>query len=459
LQASTQKSLTDSMGRHVWMISIVAALGGFLFGYDLSIVSGAIIFLKQQFGLSPFQVGFAVSSASIGCIAGPVMAGLLTDWIGRRKCLMITGLVFAAGTLGTVFPQSIQEFNVYRIIGGVGVGIASVISPMYIAEISPAELRGRLVTVNQLAIVIGSLSSIMVSWSLSFSHNWRAMFATELAPVVLLLLGLTLIPESPRWLVEKDRISQARAVLEKLNPIDRVEPELAEITSSIRAESGRLREILTRDLRRPLIIAFGLCIFQQISGVSPLLFYTPLIFQQAGFHNASDALMQTVIVNVWNLMCTVLALRLVDRLGRRPLLLTGTIGMCLSLAAMGAVAHFHLRGFYVVVIMMACVGFYVTSLAPLTWLIMSEIFPNRLRGVAMAASSVVLWISVFGSNQSFPLMASALERRFGSPAGVFWLYSVICLVAFLFSVRMVPETRGRTLEEIGQSWTRRAVDR
>jgi sugar porter (SP) family MFS transporter len=438
---------------YVYLIVAAAAIGGFLFGYDLDVLVGAIIFLKNGFHLTPLQVGFAVSCATVGCILGPLVGGEVADRLGRKRTLALTALIFAVGTVGTVIPKTIAEFDLFRIVGGLGVGLASVTSPMYIAEISPAHLRGRLVTVNQLAIGTGALISIIVSYFLSFSGNWRAMFASELVPVFLFFMGLALIPESPRWLFEKGRVDEARKVLGKIYRLGAdVESKVQSMLQTVGEETGRFAELLRPGLRKGLLIAVVLAIAQQMTGASPLLFYMPVIFQHAGFKNASDAIFQTVILNVWNLVCTLLAMWLVERLGRRSLLLLGTSGMAITLTLTGVFFYHRATGEIVVLVMMLCVGFYIVSLAPLAWLIMSEIFPTRVRGRAMGVASAFLWASAFVSTQAIPSLSAYTEQRFGTIAGVFWMFAVVCVGVYLFSWLMVPETKGRSLEEIGQSW-------
>ena len=449
LQESTEIRRT-----YVYMISAIAAMGGFLFGYDLDVIIGALIFLQKQFLLDPKQTGFAVSCASIGCIIGPLFGGPTADRLGRKNTLLVTALIFSVGTIGTVFPRTIAQFDFFRIVGGVGIGLASVTSPMYIAEIAPARLRGRLVTVNQLAIVVGALSSIIISYFLSHTGNWRAMFAYELVPVLLFLVGLFFVPESPRWLLEKKRVEDARRVLEKIYlSASAVEQELEVMLQAGLEEVGTFAELLRPGIRKALLIAAALAIFQQMTGASPLTFYLPIIFQQAGFKSASDAIFQTVLLNVWDVFCTILAMWLVERLGRRPLLLIGITGMGCSLTLVGFFFARHATGEIVVAVMMLCIGFYIISLAPLAWLIMSEIFPTRLRGKAMAVASIFLWAATFAGAQILPVLSDFMQKHFSSIAGVFWTFAVVCIIALVFCWYMVPETKGRSLEEIGRSWT------
>jgi SP family arabinose:H+ symporter-like MFS transporter len=327
---------------------------------------------------------------------------------------------------------------------------------MYIAEVAPARIRGSLVTVNQFAIVFGALCSIIVGYFLAASGNWRAMFASAVVPVVVLLIGLIFVPESPRWLMEKGETDRARKILTRVDGARAAEDEIIEVRRSLLQESGGIRELLLPGLRRALLIAVALAIYQQFTGVSPLLFYTPVVFQQAGFHKATDAMMQTIIVNALNLGCTALALWLVDRVGRRPLLLVGTTGTAVGQLLMGTFFYLHLAGIYVVITMMVCVGFFVTSLAPLAWLIMSEIFPTRVRSTAMGAASVVLWLSAYVVAQTFPPLMAFFERRTGSSAPVFWIFAAICASCLVFCWRIVPETKRRSLEEIGGSWLKPA---
>jgi len=442
---------------YVFRVAAVAALGGFLFGYDISIISGALIFLKKEFGLSPYQEGFAVSSAAIGCILGPIVAVALSDAIGRRRTLVVAALLLGVSAIGTALPRNMTEFNLFRILGGVGVGLASVVSPMYIAEMAPARLRGRLVSVNQLALVTGLFIAIVVSYALSFSGSWRWMMGSTAIPAAFWLLGLTILPESPRWLAAKGRDAEARAFLERSEGPGGAEKAMAEIRQSISEETGGIWELFQPGIRLALLVAVMLAILQQMTGVSILLVYAPTIFKAAGFTAASDAIWQAIPLNVWNIVCTATAFWLVDRLGRRPLLLAGSAGMAVGLVIMGLCFHFKWSGYPVVAVMFLCVGAYVSSLAPLAWLIMSEIFPTRIRGKAMSIAGVALWLAFFTGSQIFPPLTSYFETRYGSPAGVFWLFAAVCVFSFAFCWRLVPETKGRTLEEIAASWKQRGT--
>lgn len=454
------KSASAAPSRHsrsyVYLISLVAAVGGLLFGYDLSIISGAVIFLEKEFSLSAMQLGLAVGSATLGCIPGPFVAGWIGDRIGRKKSLLVAAILFGGCALGTAFSHNITQFSAYRILGGLGVGVASVVSPMYIAEVAPARLRGRLVSLYQLAIVIGSTASIVVSYFFSFNGNWRGMFLSMLVPASALLVGLLFVPESPRWLVQENRSAEALEILAKVDTPENAGAEMNEIKTALTAETGRTAELFRPGLRVALLVAITLGIFQQWTGVSPLTFYAPIIFQKAGFRLASDALLQTIIFNICNLVCTVSAIAVVDRLGRRPLLLLGTAGMALAQLLLGTFFWFNLPGIYVVLAMFLCVGTYAMSLAPMTWLIISEIFPTRLRAKGQAAGSLAVWVAAYSSTQLMAPAMRYMEQRFGSVAGMFWVYAMVCVAALLFAARFVPETKGRGLEEIGRSWQARA---
>ncbi len=436
----------------VYLIAMVAALGGFLFGYDLAIISGVTIIMKTEFHLTPQQLGLATGSALLGCMFGPILGGTLSDRLGRRRTLIVAGLLFAVGAVGTALSRNLFEFNLFRIVGGLGVGLASVISPMFIAEVSPARIRGALVTVNQLAIVAGLMCSVLVAYGLSFGDHWRWMLASNALPVPILIMGLLLVPESPRWLTQKNRNEEALRVLTQIDGRENAEFEMQEILTSTGVE-GTFRELLRPGMRFALMIACVLAIFQQITGVSILFAYMPIIFQKAGFLTASDAIFQNVFVSIWNVVCTVVAMLAVDRLGRRPLLLVGTAGMALGLALMGAFFYYHITGRYVVMTVFISVGAYLVSLAPLAWLIMSEIFPNRLRGKAMGVASVCVWVASFLTTILFPPMVAYFEKVFGTPAMAFWIFAAISELAFFFCFWVVPETKGCTLEELGDSWT------
>jgi len=454
LTATGDTSAGQTSTAYVFLVAAVVSLGSFLMGYSLVIISGAIIFLKTAFSLNPTQLGFAVSSSAIGCILGPLVGGSIGDLLGRKKALTLTGILFAASAIGTAFPTSIFEFNLFRVVGGVGVGIASAVLPMYLSEIAPARIRGRLVAVYQLAMVVGGLSSTIVSYLLSSSGNWRWMLGAQFFPAVGLLLGVMFVPESPRWLVEKGRLQEARRILSRVGGLEYAESEERQIAGSVSAgnEKPAFSELLHRGTRIALLIAVSLALLQQLSGDNIIFLYAPIIFQKAGFVRAQDALRQTVLMSCWNLVCTVVAFWSVDRAGRRPLLLAGTFGMTIGFVLMGGIFYFGVTGWPVLAVVLLCVGAYASGLAPVSWLIMSEIFPTRLRGRAMAVASFAVWFSFFISGQAFPPAVAYLEKRFGNISVAFWVCACVSCLAFIFAWKMVPETKGRSLEEIAASW-------
>ena len=437
---------------YVYLISLVAAVGGFLFGYDISIISGAVIFIKQDFVLSGSALGFAMSSAQIGSIFGAVFGGKISDLIGRKKSLFFASLLFGISAIFTALAGSMEVFNVFRFVGGLGVGLASIVSPMYIAEVSPSSIRGRLVTLNQFAICIGLLSAIMVSYFLSFSQSWRWMFASEGVPILFFAVGLFFIPESPRWLVKKGRKKDALIVLQKINGDEVAKTEIAEIEDSLRIETGKFSELFQKGIRTALIIAVLLAFFQQWSGATPMLLYAPLIFQKAGFIQASDAIFQSMLLAGWLVLCTAFALWIVEKVGRRQLLIFGTLAMALGMLCTAMFFYFELKGIFLLFMMFLSIGAYSISLAPLTWLIMAEIFPTRVRGVAMSIASLVLWVSTVMVNQLFPTLSNLSEKLFGSEFGIFLIYAAVCLITAVFVWLVLPETKGKSLEQISAYW-------
>jgi len=437
---------------YVSLVSIVAAVGGFLFGYDLAVVSGAILFLQRQFALNTYQVGFAIGSAQIGCIFAPFFAGPVIDRWGRKKILFAAALLFGIAAVGTALPRNMTEFNAFRIMTGVAIGLASVVSPMYIAEIAPADIRGRLVSMNQFAIVIGAMSSYGVSYLFSFSGNWRAMFACAAVPTLALMIGLWFIPESPRWLTEKGHYDDAIRIMTRIEGRGSAEREIKAIRETVNTETGSWGELLGPGVRMALLVGVALCFFQGWSGGTAVNFYAPLIFQKASSLGASGAIFQTLMLNVSSLIFTTVALFLVDVAGRRPLLLIGSAGMAATLGFLGLCLHRGLPGIYSVVTVFAFNMFYQISVAPLAWLILSEIFPTRLRAKGQSVGTLAVWVSTYLSNQFLGPMMSYFEKSFGSVGPAFWVFGVICLLILVFGWKMVPETKQKTLEEIAGWW-------
>jgi sugar porter (SP) family MFS transporter len=439
---------------YLYLITLVAAVGGFLFGYDLSLISGAIIFLKEEWELSPFWMGAVTGSAILGCPFGPAAGLWLADTFGRNKTLILSAVLFIASAIGSALAVGMADFSLWRFIGGIGVGLASTISPMYIAEVSPARLRGRLVVINQLAIVIGLSLSVYVSYLFSFGGHWRWMFATMALPAMILLVGLLFVPRSPRWLAAQGDYGGALAVLARINGGPRARQELEEIREELGQETGGFHELFAPGVRLALAIGVTLMVFSQINGVNMILIYAPTLFIEAGINDASAAILNSVWITAWITLCTVIAFWLTAQFGRRPILITGTLGMatghvliCLAFAGLlpnGVIA----AGMFV------ATGAFTLTLAPLSWVILSEIFPNRVRGKAMSVATLSMFTASYITVNVFPVIIDRFKAAYGHPGGTFLIFTGICLACSLFVWRLLPETKDKTLEEIGSYWLR-----
>ena len=448
---------------YVTLICSVAALGGLLFGYDTAVISGAIGFLRSYFDLDAAQMGWAASSALVGCIIGVAIAGALSDWLGRKKVLFLSAIMFLISAIGSAIPENLTEFIIFRMIGGFGVGAASMTSPMYIAEISPARIRGRMVSVNQFAIVTGMLVIYFVNyfiacagtetWNIQF--GWRWMFASETLPALLFLVFLFFVPESPRWLTKQQRRDKALSVLSRVGGKEHAEKEFAEITDAIAHESSSLAQLFQPGMRIVLVIGVVLAILQQVTGINVFLYYGPEIFKKLGT-GSNVALLQTVVVGAVNLIFTIVAIWTVDRLGRKPLMIIGSTGMGLSLFALGIAAYLQKAELWILVFILGYIACFALSVGPVTWVILSEIFPTKIRGRAMSISTICLWTANYVVSQTFPMMNESkwLVEKFhhGFP---FWVYCALCAVLAIFVWRVVPETKGKSLEEIERTWLNR----
>lgn len=442
-------------GLYAYLVALVAAAGGFLFGFDLSIASGALPFLKEQFGLDAAGEGLAMSSAIFGSIAGPLAGMWLADRVGRRNTLWIAAACFLASAIGTALPRTITEFNVWRAVGGIGVGLAAMTSPIYIAELSPPRLRGRLVTVNQLAIVIGINLAVISSWLLSFGGHWRWMFASEIPAVLALMAGLLFVPESPRWLAAQGREDEALGVLGRINGPTEAARELAEIRGELTQETGMFRELFQPGIRTALAVGVVLMIFQQINGVNMMLLYGPSILRNAGVGSTSDAIFFTIFLNLFILVATIFAFGLVSRFGRRQILMTGVAGMAAGHLLMAA--NFFQGGspFVNLAAMIIAAGSFTLSLAPVGWVVVSEVYPNRIRAKALAVVCCLLYLASFLCAQIFPMVTSACEQRMGHPGAAYLLFAGICLSCIAFVWRWLPETKDLPLESISRFWLER----
>ena len=452
MKESPDTERSQGVSLRPYVISLIVSLGEFIRSFDISIMAGAILYLREDFKLGPYEEGFAMSSAIIGCVIGALMGGRVCDSIGRKRALFATALLYAISVVGTVTPDRMWEFNLYRIVGGIGVGFASVACPLYIAEISPARIRGRMVMMVQFAMIFGATTAVFCSYILSrYGLGWRWMLASESAPVLLFFVALCFVPESPRWLVGKNRHREGLEILTSLSGSESARRQIEEIAKSLVGETGSYRELFQRGIRKALFIAVALAVLSQMVGMTTLMYYAPTLFQKTGL-DPSNAILQLAILNLWNFACTFLAFALVDSLGRRPLLLLGTIGLSASLTLMGMVFHQQMGGVFVLLVFSLCIGFYILSIAPLAWVIMSEVFPLHIRARGIAIATFGLWLTVYLVTQFFPPVVAHMEKAYGTPAGVFWIFAGAALCAFFFTWRFIPETKGRSLEEIAKSW-------
>ncbi len=445
---------------YIFMVCIVAALGGLLFGYDTGVINGAIGPLKTYFALDAKAEGWAMGCALLGCAIGAASAGVLSDWLGRKKVLIFSAILFFISAVGTALPRTITTFIIFRIIGGLGVGAASISSPMYIAEIAPARIRGRMVSVNQFAIVTGFLVVYFVNYFIALQGDttwnlqlgWRWMFGSEAIPAILLLVLLFFIPESPRWLTKQGRSDEALTILSRVDGTEYAKSELLEIKDAIAHESGSLKQLLQPGMKIVLVMGIVLAILQQVTGINVFLYFGTEIFKKMG-SETNAALLQTVIVGAVNMTFTIIAIWTVDRLGRRPLMMIGSAGMGLSLLAMGLAAYFQRTELWVLLFILSYIACFALSVGPVTWVILSEIFPTRIRGRAMAIATVCLWIANYIVSQTFPMMDENqwLLARFHH-AFPFWVYGAFSVILLGFVWRFVPETKGKTLEEIEKHW-------
>jgi sugar porter (SP) family MFS transporter len=444
-------------------ITLVSAMGGLLFGYDYVVIGGAKPFYERFFDItgSPHLQGWAMSSALIGCLFGALGSGYLSDLYGRKLPLITAAALFTIGALGTGSVNDYNAFILFRLICGLGIGLASAISPMYIAEISPAAYRGRLVSINQLTIVIGILAAqimnyliaekvptgstdemILQSWN--GQMGWRWMFWAGTFPALIFLVLSFFIPESPRYLVKKGKKEAALAILERIGGRNHAQQEYAEIADTIHASSSKIEwKILSSGKVRPvLVLGIVLAVFQQWCGINVIFNYADEIFASAGY-SVGEMLFNIVITGSVNLLFTFIAIRAVDSWGRRKLMLLGAAGLSVIYLLLGASYYFELKGMAILVLVLAAIATFAMTLGPVTWVVLSEIFPNSVRGTAMAIATTSLWVGCFVLTYTFPIL-----NRLLNASGTFWLYTVICLSGFLYILKNLPETKGQSLEEI-----------
>jgi len=439
--------------RHLnpYLAAVPASAGGILFGYDLSAAVGAQMSLAEQFQLSAAQLGLAMAIALAGCALGPIClaAGMADRW-GRRATLAAAAAIYAAASLGAAFSTNIASFYFFRLLAGAGLGLAMTVSPMYIAELAPSPIRGRLVAINQLAIGCAALVSIFIAYALmremhlgNLHGAWRWMFAGAALPAAMLLLALQLMPESPRWLVLHGRMEAALCALQRLSAPPDAEFELAQIQRSLSGQSGSgsFRELFHPPLKQLLAAMSVLALLQQLTGVSPLLFYLPKLYQMAGFESPVNALWQSALTTCWSVACNGIAILCVDRWGRRPLLMAGCMLMAVGFMVLALCFAFHASGLLVLPPVFLCVGAYNFSLGPLVWLIISESFDNRIRARAMALLSTLIWLLNFIAVVTLPAATQFFERTLGTPAALFALFAAICVLGTLVIWSVIPETK------------------
>ena len=446
-------------------LAVIASLGGFLFGYDTAVISGTIGFVKGKFGLDAVMEGWYVSSALVGCIAGVAVAGYLSDKFGRKRVLLLSALLFLLSAVGCAMSGSHMALIVYRLVGGIGVGVASMLSPLYISEISPPHLRGRMVALYQFAITIGILCSYFVNaWLLSGAQSassagsgwlhfvfvdevWRGMLGTESIPALLFFLLLLLVPESPRWLVAQGKDLLARNILTRIDGEATANKEIAEIKATVEQEEATLSALFQPGIRLAMFLGIGLAFLTQVSGINAIIYYGPRILEEAGF-TLGDALGGQVIIGIVNVLFTLIAIWKIDSLGRRPLLIVGVSGIVASLIVVGLLFKFDVtEGFWLLAFILIFIACFAFSFGPVIWVLLSEMYPTKVRGRAMSIATFSLWTGTALVGQTVPWLLENLQ-----PHGTFWLFAVLCAPAIYLGWKVLPETKGKSLEEIEHYW-------
>ncbi|HCN51055.1 MAG TPA: arabinose-proton symporter [Chryseobacterium sp.] len=446
---------TKTNSNIIYKSTLVASVGGLLFGYDTAVISGAIGFMKIYYQLSDIMTGWVASCALLGCIIGAMYSGKLSDQVGRKKVLMLSALLFTISSVGTALAPNLWFFVVFRIIGGMGIGIASMLSPMYISEMAPAAIRGRLISIFQLGIVTGILVIYFVNAYIAGIHNehwnistgWRWMFGSGAIPSIIFILLLLTVPESPRWLAQQKRNPEALAILTRINGPYAAQQELDSINDTLKDENPvSLSDIKELKLKRALGIGILLAVFSQFTGINAIMYYAPEIFKSTGV-GSDSAFIQTILVGVINVIFTFVAIRYVDLWGRKKLLLLGISGMAICLFTVGLAFYMQQQGYMVLIAILGYIACFAMSLGPLTFVVIAEIFPTKVRATAMSVATFFLWAAVFLVSQTFPVLIGSVGNAY-----TFWLYMIIAIAAFLFILKRIPETKGKTLEEIEETW-------
>lgn len=433
--------------RYIVGISFISALGGYLFGFDFAVISGALPFLRSQFALDAVWEGFLTGSLALGCIVGCLIAGRLADKYGRKPGLMTAAIIFAISSLAIALTNTLTLFITMRFAAGIGVGMASMLCPLYIAEISPAAVRGRNVAINQLTVVIGILITNLVNYFLADKgvDAWRWMFGLGVVPSAVFLIGVLWLPESPRWLMKAGKAEEAKKVLNKIGSHLFVQQTLTAIAHSIQgAPRQSYKAVFEKSVRPAVIVGITLAVFQQFCGINVVFNYTSTIFESVGA-NLNRQLFETVSIGIVNLLFTLLAMWQVDKLGRRPLMLGGALGLAIIYIVLALLLQNKAPAGLLSVFVLLAISIYAMSLAPVTWVLISEIFPNKIRGLASSVAVVSLWVAYFILVFTFPILAKKLGAF-----GPFYMYAGICFLGFLFVKSRVKETKGQTLEELEQ---------
>lgn len=458
MSATTVSTPPGSAGGFVYVAAAFAGLGGLLFGYDTGVISGAELFLRKDFTLSSFALEVIVSGVLVGAAIGALGGGRLADLYGRRRLLIATAVIFAIGAIICSAASSPAVLIIGRIIVGLGIGLSSGTVPVYISEVSPPAARGWTVSLFQLAITVGILLAYVVDYAFAAIQGWRWMLGLAVVPAAVFAIGMILLPESPRWLVKNGHREAARKVLGRIRTPEGADAEMKDIEASIEhsEERGRLSDLLHPSLRAALVVGIGLAILQQITGINTVIYYAPLIIQSAGIPSASGAILATAGIGVVNVLMTIVSMWLIDRAGRRPLLLTGIAGMIVTLFALGYAFHAPMHGGSLATVAVICMMLYVASFAislgPIFWLLIAEIYPTAVRSSAEGLSATFNW----GANLLVSLTFLTLLQLMGA-SRTFWLYGLFAIGAWLFSYYLVPETKGRTLEQIEKFWRERHV--
>ncbi|MEO5603299.1 MAG: sugar porter family MFS transporter [Cyclobacteriaceae bacterium] len=458
--------------RYLLIITVIASIGGLLFGFDIAVISGVLPFVQKQFFLTAVEEGWFVSSALIGSIVGVAISGELSDRFGRKILLVLASVLFFLSALGCTLLPSAFWIIAFRILGGVGIGVASIIVPLYISEIAPAAIRGRLVTSYQLAVTIGILLAYLTNGALlsySLDHTgadlnglfnflfveevWRGMFSVLILPSLLFLLGLTLVPESPRWLIQRHRNEEAVKIITKINGNKyHAEREVEEIRTELKAEIGSYKELMSPALRKPLVLGILLPFLSQFSGINAIIYYGPTILHSAGV-SISNSFMSQIVFGFAIVIFTFIAIWKVDHIGRRRLYLVGTACAAVSLFLTGICFYFQFTSsIWLIVCVLLFLASFAFSIGPLKFVVTSEIFPNKIRGRAMAICIMTMWIADAMVGQLTPIAL----RQVGT-APTFWFFSFFCLIGFLFVLKFLPETKGKSLEQIQQFWKQNAL--